>query len=250
MTDFADDHQLAAYLATETGRLLVKLRRRLVEGGITYWDLKDAGDLAAHRWIMDQLATQRPGDAVLSEEGADNLARLGATRAWIIDPLDGTREFAEPPRSDWAVHIALVVNGDPVAAAVSLPAEELTLCTGPAPELAPASPDAPRVIVSRSRPPLAAEMLIRELGGRYIPLGSAGAKAMAVVRGYADIYAHSGGQYEWDSCAPVGVARAAGLHCSRLDGSPLVSTNPDPYLPDLLICRPEWAQPCLDILNG
>jgi 3'(2'), 5'-bisphosphate nucleotidase len=244
-----DDHTLAADLATGTGRLLVQLRRRLVDDGITYWDLKDAGDLAAHRWIMDQLAQHRPTDAVLSEEGRDDLRRLDAPRAWIIDPLDGTREFAEWPRQDWAVHIALVVNGDPVAGAVSLPAEELTLGTGPAPELAPASPDAPRVIVSRSRPPIAAEMLIRALGGRYLAMGSAGAKAMAVIRGQADIYAHSGGQYEWDSCAPVAVARAAGLHCSRLDGSPLVYNNPDPYLPDLLICRAEWAQPCLDILN-
>jgi 3'(2'), 5'-bisphosphate nucleotidase len=250
VTDLADDHRLATYLATGTGKLLVELRRRLVEGGITYWDLKDAGDLAAHRWIMEELATHRPGDAVLSEEGRDDLVRLGAPRAWIIDPLDGTREFAEPPRVDWAVHIALVVNGDPVAGAVSLPAEELTLSTEDPPTLAAASDEPPRVIVSRTRPPIAAEMLIRRLGGQYIPMGSAGAKAMAVVRGMADIYAHSGGQYEWDNCAPVAVARAAGLHCSRLDGSPLVYNNPDPYLPDLLICRPEWAQPCLDILNS
>jgi 3'(2'), 5'-bisphosphate nucleotidase len=250
VTDLADDHRLATYLATGTGKLLVELRQRLVEGGITYWDLKDAGDLAAHRWIMEQLAAHRPGDAVLSEEGRDDPIRLGAPRAWIIDPLDGTREFAEPPRVDWAVHIALVVNGDPVAGAVSLPAEELTLSTEDPPELAERSDEAPRVIVSRSRPPIAAEMLIRRLGGTYIPMGSAGAKAMAVVRGMADIYAHSGGQYEWDNCAPVAVARASGLHCSRLDGSPLVYNNPDPYLPDLLICRPEWAQPCLDILNS
>jgi 3'(2'), 5'-bisphosphate nucleotidase len=245
-----DDHRLAGHLAAETGRLLVELRRRLVGGGITYWDLKDAGDLAAHRWIVDQLADLRPGDAVLSEEGIDNHARLGAERIWIIDPLDGTREFAEPPRVDWAVHIALVVNGDPVAGAVALPAEGLTLTTSPAPPLAEPSEDAPRIIVSRSRPPVAAEMLHRRLGGRYLQMGSAGAKAMAVVRGQADIYAHSGGQYEWDSCAPVAVARAAGLHCSRLDGSPLVYNSPDPYLPDLLICRPEWARPCLDILTG
>jgi 3'(2'), 5'-bisphosphate nucleotidase len=137
-----------------------------------------------------------------------------------------------------------------VAGAVSLPAEDLTLSTEDPPPLAAAVDQPPRVIVSRSRPPIAAEMLIRRLGGQYIAMGSAGAKAMAVVRGVADIYAHSGGQYEWDNCAPVAVARAAGLHCSRLDGSPLVYNNPDPYLPDLLICRPEWAQPCLDILNG
>jgi 3'(2'), 5'-bisphosphate nucleotidase len=250
VTELADDHRLATHLATGTGHLLVELRRRLVEEGITYWDLKDAGDLAAHQWIMEQLATHRPDDAVLSEEGRDDLVRLGAPRAWIIDPLDGTREFAEPPRVDWAVHIALVVNGDPVAGAVSLPAEELTLSTEAPPPLSAPSDEAPRVIVSRTRPPIAAEMLVRRLGGSYLPMGSAGAKAMAVVRGIADIYAHSGGQYEWDNCAPVAVARAAGLHCSRLDGSPLVYNNPDPYLPDLLICRPEWAQRCLDILNS
>lgn len=248
--ELADDHALSTYLATGTGQLLVELRQRLVQGGINYWDLKDAGDLAAHRWIMEQLAAHRPDDAVLSEEGRDDLIRLESTRTWIIDPLDGTREFAEPPRHDWAVHIALVVNGDPIAGAVSLPAEELTLSTEAPPALAEPSPDAPRIIVSRSRPPIAADMLVRRLGGTYIPMGSAGAKAMAVVRGLADIYAHSGGQYEWDNCAPVAVARAAGLHCSRLDGSPLVYNNPDPYLPDLLICRPEWAQRCLDILNS
>lgn len=245
-----DDHALASRLAVETGKILVDLRQRMVSEGTTHWDLKDAGDAAAHRFIVKTLATERPGDAVLSEEGADRRERLAAERTWIVDPLDGTREYAEPPRIDWAVHIALVVNGDPVAGAVSLPAEELVLGTDPASVLPEPTGDRPRVIVSRTRRPPAAQMLAQELGAEYIEMGSAGAKAMAVVRGDADIYAHSGGQYEWDSCAPVAVALAAGLHCSRLDGSPMVYNNPDPYLPDLLICRKEWADRCLEILNG
>lgn len=245
-----DDHQLAAAIASQTGRLLVPMRRQLVERGTDHWSLKDAGDRAAHEFIVKTLAGARPEDAVLSEEGADRRERLSAERVWIVDPLDGTREFAEPPRIDWAVHIALVTNGVPIAGAVALPAEELTLATRPAPQLPDPVEGPPRVIVSRTRRPPAAQMLARQLGARYIELGSAGAKAMAVVRGQADIYAHSGGQYEWDSCAPVAVAQAAGLHCSRLDGTPMLYNNPDPYLPDLLICRPEWAEPSLAILNG
>ena len=249
MTATADDHALARRLATETGRLLVELRDRMAEDGADQWALKDAGDLAAHRFIMETLSSERPDDAVLSEEGADRRERLEAARTWIVDPLDGTREFGEPPRVDWAVHIALVIGGQPVAGAVALPAEDLTLGTDPSPVLPEADPSSPRVIVSRTRRPPAAQMLAKELGAEYIEMGSAGAKAMAVVRGAADIYAHSGGQYEWDSCAPVAVARAAGLHCSRLDGSAMVYNNPDPYLPDLLICRTEWADRCLEILN-
>ena len=226
------------------------LRQRLVAEGSNHWDLKDAGDSAAHRLIVETLASERPDDAVLSEEGADDKARLSAPRTWIVDPLDGTREFGEPGRIDWAVHIALVIDGEPVAGAVALPAEELVLNAEPTPTLPPPDAKAPRVIVSRTRRPAAAQRLASELDATYIEMGSAGAKAMAVVRGTADIYAHSGGQYEWDSCAPVAVATAAGLHCSRLDGSPLSYNNADPYLPDLLICRPEWADRSLHILNG
>lgn len=250
MTAPPDDHALATRLAVETGRILVELRARMVKDGTSHWELKDAGDMAAHRFIVETLAAERPGDSVLSEEGADRQDRLQADRVWIVDPLDGTREFAEPPRIDWAVHIALVTDGDPIAGAVSLPAEDLVLSSSPSPVLPDPVGDRPRVIVSRTRRPPAAQMLARELGAEYIEMGSAGAKAMAVVRGQADIYAHSGGQYEWDNCAPVAVARAAGLHCSRLDGSPMLYNNADPYLPDLLICRAEWAEQCLDILNA
>ncbi len=246
------DHQFAADLARKTGEALMQVRAELVSGGITHGELKDAGDAAAQAVIAAELAAHRPDDAVLSEEAADDRARLDAERIWIVDPLDGTREFAEPPRVDWAVHIALVSNGEPIAGAVALPAENLVLSTADAPKLPAPVDGPPRVIVSRTRRPPAAVMLAEKLGAQYMELGSAGAKAMAVVRGECDIYAHSGGQYEWDNCAPVAVALAAGLHCSRLDGSPMLYNNPDVYLPDLLICRPEWADRCLEILasNG
>jgi 3'(2'), 5'-bisphosphate nucleotidase len=243
-----EDHALATRLATDTGKLLADLRATMVADGIDPKEMKDAGDQAAHQFIMDTLTAERPDDAILSEEGKDDKARLDAVRTWIVDPLDGTREYSEHPRVDWAVHIALVVDGAPVVGAVALPAEELTLSTDPAPTLpAPHGPQ-PRVIVSRTRRPPAAVRLADKLDAEYIEMGSAGAKAMAVVKGQADIYAHSGGQYEWDSCAPVAVALAAGLHCSRLDGSPMVYNNDDVYLPDLLICRPEWTDRCLEIL--
>jgi 3'(2'), 5'-bisphosphate nucleotidase len=191
---------------------------------------------------MAGLAEARPGDAVLSEEGLADPARLTAERVWIVDPLDGTREYSEVPRTDWAVHVALVVAGEPVAGAVALPARDLTLATDPPPPPPPAWEGPPRVVVSRSRPPVQAARVAEALGGELVPLGSAGAKAMAIVLGEADVYAHSGGQYEWDSAAPVAVAHAAGLHVSRLDGTPLVYNRPDPYLPDLLICRSDLAE--------
>jgi 3'(2'), 5'-bisphosphate nucleotidase len=239
----SDDHTLAAELATAAGRLLVDLRDRSVAGGgdVDAKSLGREGDRRAHELIMAGLADARPDDAVLSEEGVADPARLTAPRVWIVDPLDGTREYGEVPRTDWAVHVALTVGGEAVAGAVALPARELTLATEPAPPTPPAWGGPPRVLVSRSRPPAEATRVAEALGGELVPLGSAGAKAMAVVLGDADVYAHSGGQYEWDSAAPVAVARAAGLHVSRLDGSPLVYNRPDPYLPDLLICRADLA---------
>jgi 3'(2'), 5'-bisphosphate nucleotidase len=244
------DHQDAAAIATEAGRLLLDLRAAAVESGVEPAELRAAGDRASHELIMELLTARFPADAVLSEEGADDTARLGAARVWIVDPLDGTREFGETGRTDWAVHVALVVAGDVVAAAVALPARDLTLVTDPAPALAPAWHGPPRLVVSRTRPPAVAEQLCEHLGGELVPLGSAGAKAMAVVLGDADVYAHSGGQYEWDSAAPVGVATAAGCHCSRIDGSPLIYNQADPYLPDLLICRADLAQRVLDAVRS
>ena len=243
------DHALAHRLATEAGDLLVALRERLSAAGETPAALKAEGDRQAHELLMAALADAAPADAVLSEEGKDDLARLSAARVWIVDPLDGTREFSEVPRTDWAVHVALVEGGSPIAGAVALPAQGITLSTEVPPPLAPAVDGPPRLVVSRTRPPAAAQQLAEALDGVLVEMGSAGAKAMAVVQGEVDIYAHSGGQYEWDSCAPVAVAAAAGLHTSRLDGSPLVYNQADVYLPDLLICRPELADRALAILN-
>ncbi|HEY4378324.1 MAG TPA: 3'(2'),5'-bisphosphate nucleotidase CysQ [Acidimicrobiales bacterium] len=254
MTDL-DDHALARQLAEDAGRLLLDLRARLVDDGADAATLKAEGDRQAHELLMAGLATARPHDAILSEEGRDgdgptDTGRLTAERVWIIDPLDGTREFSEPPRADWAVHVALVVAGQPVAGAVALPAQRVVLGTQPPPPAVGQPAARPRIIVSRTRPPEVATYLAEALGGDLVPMGSAGAKASAVVLGAADIYPHSGGQYEWDSCAPVAVARAAGVHASRLDGSPLVYNNADPYLPDLLICHPSLADRTLDALHA
>ena len=209
--------------------------------------LRAEGDRSSHEFIVAALAAAHPEDAVLSEEGADDPVRLAASRVWIVDPLDGTREFGEAGRTDWAVHVALAIDGQVTAASVALPARELTLDASPATTLAPAYDGPPRIVVSRTRPPAIAETLAERLGGELVPLGSAGAKAMAVVLGDADVYAHSGGQYEWDSAAPVGVAAAAGLHVSRLDGAPLLYNRPEPWLPDLLICRPELRDAVLAV---
>ncbi len=245
-----DDHRLAAELATQAGRLLVELRRRLVDSGAPTLALRAEGDRRSHRFLADRLAAARPCDAVLSEEAYDDGTRLGADRVWIIDPLDGTREFSEPPRPDWAVHVALVASERPVAGAVALPAAGLTLSTLEPPEPLPVSGGRPRLVMSRARAPVPALLVAQALGADLLLMGSAGAKAMAVVRGRADIYLHSGGQKEWDSCAPVAVAEAAGCFTSRLDGSELRYNQPDVYLPDLLICRPELAGAVLAVLGA
>ncbi|WP_436790200.1 3'(2'),5'-bisphosphate nucleotidase CysQ [Yinghuangia sp. YIM S10712] len=235
-----DDHAAAAHFAAQAGALLRKIR---TEGG------GKQGDRESNELLLRLLAHARPDDAILSEESADDPIRLQHDRVWIVDPLDGTREYGEPPRADWAVHVALAVKGTPVAGAVALPAAGLVLHTGEPPILAPAVPGPIRLAVSRTRPPACVDQLVRRLDAALVPMGSAGAKAMAVVRGDVDVYAHSGGQYEWDSCAPVAVAAAAGLHTSRLDGSPLRYNQPNPYLPDLLICRPELTDAVLDALR-
>ncbi|MGZ6793374.1 MAG: 3'(2'),5'-bisphosphate nucleotidase CysQ [Mycobacteriales bacterium] len=212
-------------------------------------ELKDAGDRQAHLLLVAELARLRPDDGVLSEEAAADPSRLDKQRVWVVDPLDGTREYGEPGRTDWAVHVALCVDGTATVGAVALPARGLVLSTAePLPVLSPRV-GPPRLAVSRTRPPAHAQVLADELGGELVPMGSAGAKAMAVVLGEVEVYAHSGGQYEWDSAAPVAVAAAAGLHVSRLDGSPLVYNRPDPYLPDLLVCRPEYAATALEVCN-
>ncbi len=226
--------------------MLVELRRRI--GDEPADAIKDEGDRRSNELLLRRLAERYPRDPVLSEEAADDPVRLGADRVWVIDPLDGTREFGEPPRTDWAVHVALVRGEVPVAGAVALPARDIVLSTGAPPRLPPAT-GRPRLVVSRTRPPASSAVLAEALDAELVPMGSAGAKAMAIVLGDADVYAHSGGQYEWDSAAPVAVAQACGLHCSRLDGSPLRYNQPDPWLPDLLVCRPELAERVIDALR-
>ena len=313
------DHDVAARLATEAGNLLLDVRTELADA--TGAERKAAGDKRSHDFLMEALAVERPGDAVLSEEGADDPVRLSSERVWIIDPLDGTREFSELGREDWAVHVALWQAGELVAGAVALPAQGITLATptvNPPPATAdrprivvsrtrppaialavrealdgtrefselgrddwavhvalwqegelvagavalpaqgitlatptatppPATAEKPRIVVSRTRPPAVALAVRDALDGTLVEMGSAGAKVASVVQGISDIYVHAGGQYEWDSAAPVAVARAAGLHTSRIDGSPLVYNQADPRLPDLVVCRPEFADAVLAI---
>jgi len=240
-----DDDRLAAELAEQAGQLLLDLR---AEGGDP-GDLRTAGDRLSHEFLAAELAARRPGDAVLSEEGRDDRSRLAAERVWIVDPLDGTREFGEPGRTDWAVHVALWEHGALTAGAVALPAQGQVLATTAPPVVPPVNgSEGPlRVVVSRTRPPAFLERLSGEMSVTLLPLGSAGAKAAAVLRGEADAYIHAGGQYEWDSAAPAAVALAAGLHASRLDGSALQYNQPDPVLPDILICPVALAEcpaPC------
>jgi 3'(2'), 5'-bisphosphate nucleotidase len=242
------DHEVAGELAEAAGRLLLDVRA--AHAGAADRERGDAGDARSHAFLLAGLGRLRPGDAVLSEEGLDDRARLTAERVWIVDPLDGTREFGELDRSDWAVHVALWTARDGlVAGAVALPALGLTLRT-PSVPLGDRPPGPPRIVVSRTRPPALAEHVRERLEGELVPMGSAGAKMSAVVRGEADVYVHAGGQYEWDSAAPVAVAVAAGLHASRLDGSPPRYNRPDPRLPDLLVCRPELADAVLAAVRG
>ena len=229
--------------------MLVELRDELVAEGIHYWDLKDEGDVAGHRYIMSALTAARPDDVILSEEAADNRRRLSAKRVWIIDPIDGTTEFAEHPRHDWAIHIALWEAGELTAASVALPTLRVTFDASPAAVVPPSTRAKPLLVTSRSRNPYCAVMVANALGCDVARLGSAGAKAMAIVMGEADIYVHDGGMYQWDSAAPSAVAKAAGLHVSRIDGSPLKYNQESLWLPDFLVCRTELAEPALSALN-
>ncbi|MCC6477935.1 3'(2'),5'-bisphosphate nucleotidase CysQ [Sphingorhabdus sp.] len=230
------DAELAYELAHEAGRQLLALQQT---GRLAGKELGKEGDRSANDFLMDMLRRHRPDDAILCEEEKDNPDRLGRNRVWVVDPLDGTREFGEG-RSDWAVHVALAIDGEAVIGAVALPGLGLTLSSqNPLP---PRPSNQPlKMVVSRTRPAAEAVKVAGALAAELLPMGSAGAKAMAVVRGEADIYLHTGGQYEWDNCAPAAVALAAGLHVSRVDGSPMRYNNADPYLPDLLVCRKELA---------
>jgi len=240
-----DDHLFAAWAAHEAGQLLLDVRTRGLEGK----ELKDAGDLASHEFLMKVIAEHRPEDAVLSEEEhrgtVSRVDRRTAKRVWIIDPLDGTREFSEPPREDWAVHVALWEDGELVAGAVAQPGLGQTFHSGRPPVVPPSSSEKPRLVVSRTRPPAFVEALAEHIGGELVPMGSAGAKVMSVIRDVSDAYVHAGGQYEWDSAAPVAVARAAGLFTSRVNGDPLRYNQDDVKLPDLIVCRPELSEQIL-----
>lgn len=247
------DARLAAQLAEQAGALLLDLRATRTADGDPK-ELGRRGDTLSNAFLLERLAVQRPGDAVLSEESTDDRARLDAQRVWIIDPLDGTREFGMAGRTDWAVHVALWETGRGItAAAVAQPSLGVVHASDdPAPQSLAALGIEPRlrILVSDSRPPKFIDALAAKVQADVIPMGSAGAKAMTVLRGEADAYVHAGGQWEWDSAAPVGVVLAAGLHASDIDGTALRYNQPHPYLPDLLICRPELANRLLTALDA
>jgi 3'(2'), 5'-bisphosphate nucleotidase len=237
------DAELAAHLAEVAGRLLIEVR---ASGMLSLKALGKAGDATANQFLVHALIEQRPEDGLLSEESKDTEERLSKQRVWIVDPVDGTREYGEA-RADWAVHVALAVDGVAEIGAVALPGLGVVLRSDQ-PQPVALAPEKLRMVVSRTRPAAEAVAVAEKIGAELLPMGSAGAKAMAVVRGEADIYLHSGGQYEWDSCAPVAVARAHGLHCSRIDGSPLIYNQADTYMPDLLICRHEHVDLVMNAL--
>ncbi len=239
------DADLAAHLADVAGRILLNVRD---SGMFSPKALGKAGDQTANQFLVHALREQRPEDGLLSEEEKDNPARLEKSRVWIVDPVDGTREYGEA-RTDWAVHVGMAVDGAPVLGAVALPGlEGGTVLRSDQPIAVPPAPAILRMVVSRTRPAAEAVAVAEKLGAELVPMGSAGAKAMAVILGQADIYLHSGGQYEWDSMAPAAVALAHGLHVSRIDGSPLIYNQSDVYLPDLLICRKGHADQVLALI--
>jgi 3'(2'), 5'-bisphosphate nucleotidase len=245
------DHDDAARYAAEAGALLLELRERLHDNAHRPWMVGDAGDVQANRRLLELLAAEHPDDPVLSEESVDDPRRHDAARVWIIDPLDGTREFTEAGRTDWAVHVALWEREVGVrVGAVALPAQSQVIATADPPTVPPVDGRSWRVVVSRTRPPVSARRVAEALDAELVPMGSAGAKAMAVVSGEVDAYVHAGGQYEWDSAAPTAVARAAGLHVSRIDGSELAYNQRNPWLPDLIVCRPELVDVILAAVVG
>ena len=244
MSAATGDHALAARLADETGRLLIDLLND--PSGPQGWGLEMAGDRRAHEFLVGELRRHRPADAVLSEEGRDDRRRLDAERVWILDPLDGSSDFGVS--GAWSVHVALCERGVPTAAAVAVPAWNTTFATDPPPRPTMCRVGRRRVVVARSRGHTDGRRLAERLDADVVTMGSAGVKAMAVVRGEVDAYVHAGGLHEWDTCAPAGVAQAAGLHVSCADGSPPRFNNPRPHTPGLVICRPDFAEELLEAL--
>lgn len=240
------DLALATDLAVRAGKLLVDLRVTARNEGWDAGQLKARGDYDSNRLLLDELRAARPDDGILSEEAVDDHHRLTCQRVWIVDPLDGTREFSELDRDDWAVHVALCVAGRADVGVVYLPARD-ELFDG-TPTARTASVDVPRIVVSRTRPPAEAQRIADALGGALIAMGSAGAKTAAVLRGDADLYVHSGGQFEWDLAAPVAAALGAGLHATRIDGGAFSFNHANPYLPDALIGDPALAVRALAVL--
>jgi 3'(2'), 5'-bisphosphate nucleotidase len=243
--DLSAEHRDASALADMAGRALMELQQQPVRSR----DLGAEGDRLSHDLLVKELARLYPDDDVRSEEGLEHISGNG--RLWIIDPLDGTREFRQGDRSDWAVHVAMVIGGAPVVGAVALPALDVVISTGAPPVLPPRTEgEPPRLVVSRTRPPDVAYDVADAIGAVMMPMGSAGAKIAAVILGAADLYVHAGGQYEWDSGAPVAVALASGLHASRLNGDVLTYGAPDAWLPDLVVCRPEYAEAVLAVTTS
>lgn len=243
-----NDSECAVFLAVGAGDVLTKVRAEAATHGISGNELKNLGDRAAQDYLSSELGRLRSSDAVLSEEADDDGTRVSRDRVWIIDPLDGTREYSEH-RDDWAVHVALWETGELSTGAVALPGLG-TVLTGEADGAGPGerTGDPIRIAVSRTRAPSIVGQIARLLGAELIPMGSAGYKICAVIRGEADAYIHAGGQYEWDSAAPVAVAKARGFHTSRIDGTPLRYNQPDPYLPDLVVCKPQLAERILEAI--
>ena len=249
-----DDHLLAANLAESAGRMLVDCRSGAAGQLLGGSSLAHEGDQRAHLHLLTRLQEARPDDAVLSEEGADDAQRLDSSRLWVIDPLDGSRDYGFG-NDEWAVHVGLVEDGKIVAGAVALSALDLLFHTGegegPACAVDENNPNRrPVIVTARSRVNAEGMLLAHELGADVFACGSAGVKAMLVVNGTADAYVHASPLYEWDVCAPAAVAQSAGLHVSDAAGDPLVFNQARPVVNSFLVCRPELVDDILSALSS
>ncbi len=253
------DRQLALDVSEKAAQNLLRIRREGFLKGESGRALSDVGDRISEEIIRSMIESERPDDAILSEEQmTEDQRRFYAERVWIIDPLDGSREFGTEANADWAIHVALwnrsqsdtngFHEGKIALSVVTIPATGETYTSFWTQKRDYDIETPIRIVVSNTRAPEWLSDLGAYLNVTLLPRGSAGVKAMEVVAGRADAYVHSGGQYEWDSAAPVGVSLAAGLHASRLDGTPLRYNQPDPYLPDLVICKKTLAPLLLEAI--